>query len=144
MGHCYARSTEAGCNSPHNFECQHLGQFSFKGAVQGQKFWEHDFEITSKPKRPQRWPTFWSSLGPQTLRRGCHAHFPAKTGPKNRNRKLSAKTLISHQQSIENNFLSSHKNFRLSYGQKTYAHTWNNWYMYRLFGLYLGQISIYF
>ena len=137
MGHFYARSTEAGCNAPHNFECQHLGQCSFKGAVQGQKVWGQDFEITSEPKRPQRGPTFWSGLGPQTLRRGsgCHTHFPAKKGPKNRNRKLSDITLISYQQSIDNNFLSSHKKVRLSYGQKTYAHIWNIWYMYRLFGL---------
>ena len=47
--------------------------------------WEHDFEITSDPKGPQRGPTFWSGFEAQTLRRrrGGHAHFPAKKGPKN-------------------------------------------------------------
>ena len=34
----------------------------YKGWVQGQKFREHDFEITCDPKGPQRGPTFWSSF----------------------------------------------------------------------------------
>ena len=57
------------------------------GEVQGQKFREHDSEITCEPKRLQRGPTFWSGFWPQTLRRqrGGHTHFPAKKGPKNRN-----------------------------------------------------------
>ena len=28
--------------------------------VQGQKVWEHDFEITGDPKGSRRGPTFWS------------------------------------------------------------------------------------
>ena len=37
--------------------------------------------------------------------------FSRQERPKNRNWKLSAITLISHQQSIDNSFLSSHKKF---------------------------------
>ena len=66
---------------------------------------------------------------PQTIRgtRGGHGHFPAKGGQK---RKLSITTWISHHQSIENSFLSSHKNIQLNWpkngwvGQKKYAQIW--------------------
>ena len=76
----------------------------------GTRFWDN------------RWPKrtlyvsrlFGRVLRPQTLMcwRGGHAHFPASRGQTNRNPKLSSITLISHQQSIDNSFLSSHKQFQ--------------------------------
>ena len=36
-----------------------MSGYTLRGGVQGQKTWEHDFEITSDPKGPQRGPTFW-------------------------------------------------------------------------------------
>ena len=53
-------------------------------------------------------------LRPKTVRRrrGGRAHFPAKKGPKNRNRKLSATKLILHQQSMDKSLLRSHKKFQ--------------------------------
>ena len=50
----------------------------FTHFLKSQKVWEHDFEITSDPKGPQRGPIFWSGL---RRRSGGHAHFPAKKGP---------------------------------------------------------------
>ena len=47
-----------------------LDKVLLRGAVQGQKVWEHDFEITSEPNRPQRGPTFWSGLGAQKIEIG--------------------------------------------------------------------------
>ena len=61
-----------------------ITELRLKGEVQGQKVREHDFEITSDPKRTQRGPNFWSSFEAKTLRRqrGGHAHFPPKRAPK--------------------------------------------------------------
>ena len=42
-----------------------ITELRLKGEVQGQKVREHDFEITSDPKRTQRGPNFWSSFEAQ-------------------------------------------------------------------------------
>ena len=52
---------------------------------------------------------FW---GPRPL---GHAHFPAKKGPENRNRKLIAMPLISNQHSIDTSSRSSYKKFQLNW-----------------------------
>ena len=40
-------------------------------------------------------------VGTVLVRRGGHAHFPAKTGPKNQYQKVSVISMISHDQSID-------------------------------------------
>ena len=76
--------------------------FSFKGG--GQKLRKHNFEIAVDPKGPPSELTFWSVWRHKTIRgaRVGHTHFPAKSGPKNQNWKISIITWISHRQSIDN------------------------------------------
>ena len=62
------------------------------GGGKGQTFREHDFEITCDPNF---WSGFWAQILSVRRQHGGHAHFPAKKGPKNRNRELSVITLIS-------------------------------------------------
>ena len=54
--------------------------------------------------------------------------------------------MISHHLSIEfpKKISSRLAKKWLSYGQKTYAHIWNNWYFKGNFDPKLGQISIFF
>ena len=84
-----------------------------------------DFEITVDPVgRIFGWGLrSYAFVGPH----GGHAHFHANKAPKIQNRQIITITLISHQQSIDNDLLTSHKksaqlaNKWLSYGQKTLA-----------------------
>ena len=71
----------------------------------------HDFEIKVDPKVPPSESNFWLVRG--------HTHFPAKTGPKNQNRKISTISLISHDQSTDNSLLIQKL---IEIGQKMFAH----------------------
>ena len=76
----------------------------------GTWFWDKRW-----PKRTPTWAKFlvefWGP-DPYRRRRGGHVLFPASKGhrpKKNRNHKQSSITVIFYQQSIDHNFLSSHK-----------------------------------
>ena len=88
---------------------------------------------------------------PQTISsaRGGHAHFPAKSGPKNQKSKIIILTWIPHRQSIDNTIIVSWVPIKMKpkmteLRQKTYAQIWAHIYMgtYALIGPLISTISI--